>query len=413
MKKSIVYLCLLSLLFPWFFAQAKGSWKELPPKKKNGIVSKRKGHESNIAVSSTGKIYAAYQDNGKRVQVKSYVNGKWVSLEDASHQNGILSTGRSGNPNMATKGNELYVAYMDEGANNKARVLKWNGSSWSAVADAQHPNGYISTGKGHEPELAFDKTGEYLYAIFTDIALGSRTRVLRWKAATGWENVGANNGLVNNSASQEGTIVSSKVDNSMYIAFEDHTYGNRVRVMKWNNTSWANVADSTYSSGLLSQYDAYSPSIDVDSHDNLYLVYTSKNKPHGNVALGSLKRKEANTYIYKWNGSSWAPLGGGRVSNAKHIESTVAVDNRGYVYVAFSEHKKNYRIERKKKTFWRVRVKVWTGSSWKNAKKGGSEYLNKGKGKADPSLATLNNKLYVSYTDDFYKNRVRALELTY
>lgn len=412
MKKFIIFLCLISFALPLHLSLAKGSWRGLPNKGKS-LVSKRKGYESNIAVSTNGKIYVAYQENGKRVQVKMYQNGSWLALSDSNYPNGVLTTGESGNPNMVALDNDLYIAFMDESNNGRAKVMKWNGSSWITLSDSNYPDGYISSAKGNEPELAFDKDNQYLYVAFNDSANNSRTKVLRWSQTFGWENVGDDNGLVNNSIAQEVTLVSSKVDSSMYVAFEDHTNGSRIRVMKWNGSDWSNLADSSFPDGLISQYDGYSPSIDVDSSDNLYLIYTSRNNFHGSTIVGSLKRKEAKTYIYKWNGTSWSAVGNGIVSNAKQIESCVSVDDRGYVYVAFSEHKKNFRIERKRKTFWRVRVKVWNGSKWDSAKKGGSEYLSKGKLKSDPSLATLNNKLYISFTDDFYKSRVRAFELTY
>lgn len=397
---------------------AKTSWANLGTKKvSSGLVSSRKGFESNIAVSSTGKVYAAYQDNGERAKVKVFDGARWSDLADGNYPEGAISSGKGGNPNIAARGNDIYVAFMDYDNNTRAKVMKHNGSAWSEVADASHPNGYLTTLRGHEPELAFDRSGQYLYAIFSDQAYSDRIRVLRWSQAGGWQPVAdADNsdGFITSGTAYEGTIIASKKDDSMYVAFEDTSHSNQIRLKKWNGTQWTDLSDGQHPSGYISSYDGYSPSVDVDSQDNLYVVYTSHNdNKTSKYAIGNLKRKEARTYIHKWNGSSWLTVGNGTVTNSKNIESCITVDARDNLYVAFSEHKKNVRMEGKRQTFWRVKVKIYNGQKWIVAKQKRDPYISQGKGKGDPSIVAFQNTVYTIFTDDAKNNRVRVKRLIY
>lgn len=358
---------------------------------KNGLISSRKGAETNIAVSESGEIYAAFQDKRDRVFVREFDGSKWIDFPGDSKNNYLARNGDK--PAMAARGNDLYLAYKDLDAGRRARVKKWNGASWSDLADANHSLGFISSLEGFEPALCFDKSGENLYAAFRDEVSGQRIKAMKWSDSSGWQAMADGNnpdGLVSNSVASEVDIKASKLNDDMYIAYEDIANGGRIRVRKWDGANWQDLSDSNHSGGIASSIAGYSPSIDLDNFGNLYLVYTGKNAN--------------NTYIHKWDGNNWNNIGDGVAVRGKTIESIITTDSRGYLYLAYSQ---------KTKGAWHVRAKVWNSSRWLDARDGKSENISRGKGKGDPSLATFENRLYMSFTDARNKNRARVKMLNF
>lgn len=358
---------------------------------KKGLISEKKGAETNIAVSESGRVYAAFQDKRERVYA-SYFNGAaWTRLIGGNGAN--YATRNGDKPSLATKGDNLYIAYKDLDAGKKVKVKKWDGSSWSDAADANHPQGYVSNFGGFEPVLCFDKSGEYLYVAFRDEASGEKIKVMKWNDISGWSEVSdANNsgGLISSAVASEVDLKASKINQDIFAAFEDRANGNKIRVKKWDGASWNDLSDENHPAGIVSLVAGYSPSIDTDAEGNLYLVYTGNN--------------EKNTYIQKWNGSNWENIGDGTAVRGKTIESTIAIDGRGYLYLAYSQ---------KTKSGWRVRAKILQNSLWLDAKDGKSQNISRGKGKGDPSLAVFENKLYMSFTDARQKNKARVKMLNF
>lgn len=371
---------------------ATSAWSDvLGNNAKKGLISSQKGAETNIAVSESGKIFAAFQDKRERVFVKEFNGTNWSNLSGGLNADYIARNGDK--PALAAKENDLYVAYKDLDAGRKAKVKKWDGSAWSDLADANHPQGYISDLGGFEPVLCFDKSGEYLYAAFRDETSGEKIKVIRWNENSIWSDVSdASNpgGLISSAIASEADIKASKNSEDIFVAFEDLANDGRIRVKKWNGTAWNDLSDENHPAGLASPIAGYSPSIDTDAEGNLYLVYTGKN--------------EKNTYIQKWNGRNWENIGDGMAIQGKTIESTIAIDGRGYLYLAYSQ---------KTKSGWRVRMKILQNSLWLDAKDGKSQNISRGKGKGDPSLATFENRLYMSFSDARNKSKARVKMLNF
>jgi hypothetical protein len=386
-----VILALAFLISGQAFASTS-TWSDVSgPGGKKGLISEKKGAETNIAVSESGRVYAAFQDKRERVYA-SYFNGAtWTKLVGENGADYVALNGDK--PALAAKGDNLYIAYKDLDADRKAKVKKWDGSAWSDLVDANHPQGYISDLGGFEPVLCFDKSGEYLYAAFRDETSGEKIKVMRWNDISGWSDVSDENnsgGLISSAVASETDIKASKNSDDIFVAFEDLANGGRIRVKKWDGTVWSDLSDESHPAGLASPIAGYSPSIDTDAEGNLYLVYTGKN--------------EKNTYIQKWNGSNWENIGDGMAVQGKTIESTIAIDGRGYLYLAYSQ---------KTKSGWRVRAKILRGSLWLDAKDGKSQNISRGKGKGDPSLATFENRLYMSFSDARNKSKARVKMLNF
>jgi hypothetical protein len=387
---SVLSFFLLSAFCALDVSASTSQWQDLSGQGgKGGLINLKKGGETDICAAANGKIYATFQDNAKQARARVYNNGVWSDLADQNNPQGHISQGKAANSYLETKEGEVYVAFTEYSQGKKVRVKKWDGSTWSNLADNYYPDGLISTGEGIEPILAFDKSQQNLYAAFLDNGLGGRTKIIKWNAIAGWSDVGVA-GLLGNLTSAEVDLAASKIDDSIFAAFEDFSNGRRIRVQKWNGSSWQNVSDGNHPDGIVSSGEAYSPSLAVDANDNIYLVYGGK--------------KQKGTYVKKWDGQNWSDPGGGVLIKGRSKEGTAEVDLSGNVYVALSQKIGGL--------YWEVLVKRWNGDGWSDTKYRGKRYLTRGKGMGDPSLSFANNELFISFTDAKHKNRPRVMELS-
>jgi hypothetical protein len=386
----IISCWLLAGFYALNASASTSQWQDLSGQGgKGGLINSKKGGETDICAAANGKIYATFQDNARQARVRAYNNGVWSDLADQNNPQGHISQGKAANSYLETKGEEVYAAFTDYIQGKKIRVKKWDGSSWSNLADSNYPDGLISVGEGIEPILAFDKSQQNLYATFLDNGLGGRTKIIKWNIVAGWSDVGATS-LLGDSTSAEVDLAASKIDDGIFAAFEDFSSGGRIRVQKWNGSSWQNVSDGNHPDGIVSPREGYSPSLAVDADNNIYLVYGGK--------------KQKGTFVQKWDGQSWSDPGGGVLVKGRSKEGTVEADSNGNAYVALSQKVGGL--------YWEVWVKKWNGSGWSDTKYRGKKYLTKGKGMGDPSLSFANNKLLISFTDAKHKNRPRAMELS-
>lgn len=381
-------------LFMFDITAASSVWQAAGSNK--GYVSSGAAGETDVVVSDTGIVYTAFQDNrnGKKARVRKLDGNSWTDLADSNNSLGLISTSQGNKPAITAKGNEVFAAFSDKANGQKIRVKKWDGSNWTDLSDVTHASGLVSSGAGSEPELAFNLSQRTLYLGFQDVASGNRIKIMQWDGSA-WSTVSDDNnseGLVSSGGGAEVALAPSKVHDDIYIVFEDASASLRLRVKKWDGIRWLDVTDSSHSNGLITSTPGYSPSIDVDSQDQIYLVYTYK--------------KEGNTHIIYWDGTSWNLLGNGLAIKGKSIESTVVVDNSDNIFVAMSQFKK---VGKQKKS-WRVRVRKWNGQGWANVADSNHRngFLSK-KGKGDPSLATSNGKIYISYSDYSSRRRARVI----
>ncbi len=383
------------LFLPFLKTQASTLWQTAGLKNK-GFASAGAGNETDITTSNLGTVYIAFQDkkSGSKVRVRKLNGDEWVDLADSNSPGGIVSSQEGYKPSVVAKEDEVYVTFSDQSENNRIRVKKWNGSTWNDLSDSLHPLGLISSQKGEEPEIMFNKSGNFLYVAFRDEASGNRIKFLKWNKSQ-WEEVSDENnpgGFASPGAGTEVAIAASKIDDSMYLTYEDVSNNLRLKVRKFDGSHWTDITDSAHPDGLITKMPAYSPSLDVDSQDRLYIVYTYK--------------REGNTYVLYWNGSNWGSLGNGIAARGKTIESTIGVDGNNNVLVAMSQYKK----VGKRKISWGIRVKKWSDNSWKDVSdsKHKQGFLSK-KGKGDPAFAFFSGKTYISFTDCGFSKKARVM----
>jgi hypothetical protein len=375
------------IIFPNLQVSAKTVWQAAGPAK--GYVSAGAGYETDISASSQNQVYAAFEDKSysKKIRVRKYNGSSWVDLADSNNPHGLITSSPGLKPSVAAKGDEVYVAFTEKATGWRIHVKRWDGSSWSDLADGSHADDLISSGMGYEPELEWDKSQTNLYVAFQDMASGGKVKVMKWDGSA-WQDASDGshpNGLVSSGEGVEAGLAASQIDDSIYLTYEDTSAGLRLRVKKYDGANWTDVTDAAHADGLITNTAAYSPSIAVDSQDRIYLVYTYK--------------KEGATRIIYWNGTSWLPLGNGIVTSGKTIESQVNIDSGDRITVAYSQLKKTG----KKSKSWGIRTARWDGQKWVDQRS-----LSK-KGKGDPSLTLGSGKVFIIFTDCSARKKVRVM----
>lgn len=368
-----------------------------------GVISEDKGTEVGIASNKNGVVAAAFEDkrNDGKISVKLFRDGKWSRVGE--EENGIVSLGKGSNPYVKMRKEEIFVGFAESEHDQRARIVAWNGSSWGGLVG----DGFISNHSSLEPVLDFDKSNKDLYVAFGEKVdnFDYRVKFMKWDGSK-WINLSdKSNGYVTFGYSKEVDIETSHVDEQVvYLAYEDTQNDNKIKVVAWDGKKFVVLKDDNFSDGFVGNMRGYSPSISLDDSDNVYLTF-SDGKP-------------GKTFAFKWNRSSWQPLGeDGLVSSQDSIESAIIVDeSTSNVLVAYSEFRENVFIERvadeKSKFFqkgvWRLRMRRFEDGEWVDFGEENSGYVSAGNGKADPSLTMTQGKLFVIFTDEENDNKARV-----
>ncbi|MDH4330675.1 MAG: metallophosphoesterase [Candidatus Moranbacteria bacterium] len=372
-----------------------------------GLISNDKGTEVGIDSNENGVIVAAFEDKeiDKKISVKKFQDEKWSRVGEK--ENSFASLGKGSNPFVKMKGDDIFVAFTEIDHNERPRVVSWSGNSWVGLSDAYHPNGFISNYPSLEPSLAFDKSKKNLYVAFNEKSdeIDYRIKLLKWDGERWMALSDKSSGYMTNTYSSEVDLEASQIDESvLYLAYEDTFHENKIRVMKWDGKKFSLLSDEEYPEGFVGNMEGYSPSIDVDDNDNVYLTYSSP--------------KPGKTFAFKWDGISWQTLGeGGLVSTNDTIESSIIVDESAKnILIAYSEFRENIvnkRILNDKERFfnegvWKIRVRKFEDGQWVDFGKRNSGYASDGNGKGDPSLTIFNNKLFMIFTDEEHDHKARV-----
>lgn len=226
----------------------------------------------------------------------------------------------------------LYVAgdFTNAGGVEANRVAKWDGTNWNNLqGDREGGNVY---------ELAFDSHGN-LYAA-------GGAYIEKWNG-TSWTNIGA--GI-------DWFVYALACDNigNLYAGGSFSQIGGRQvnYIAKWNGTTWTNLG-----AGM----NGYVEALACDNHGNLYAGGWFTNA--GGVAAN---------HIAKWNGIIWTNLGSGVLGNERPEDTprtcvkALAFDNSGNLY-AGGDFSTAGGIDA-------FAVAKWNGSTWANLG-GGMDFM--------------------------------------
>ncbi len=123
----------------------------------DGILTKGAGGETNIGITENGTVVVGFEnkDRDGKIQIKIYKNEQWSNLADKNYPEGLVSLGKGSNVNIETKGEDIFVVFVESDYAEKVRLLSWSESQqkWNELSS----QGFLSEKSGHEPTLIFDK----------------------------------------------------------------------------------------------------------------------------------------------------------------------------------------------------------------------------------------------------------------
>jgi hypothetical protein len=212
---------------------------------------------------------------------------------------------------------ELYIAYAGSGPSYKATVMKFDGTNWVYIGNA-----------GFSSEFAFDQSfaispsGEPFLA-YEDYENSHKSTVMKFDG-TNWVIVG-NAGF--SSGSVYDISFAFSPSGQPYIAYLDGSVSSKTTVMKFDANNWVNVGNAGFSEGLPSYIClAFNPS------DSLpYVAFVDLLYPINYDSVPKLT-------LMKFDGSNWVYIGNRRFAESRTEYLSLAFNNSGQPYVAFSDH---------------------------------------------------------------------------
>jgi hypothetical protein len=227
---------------------------------------------------------------------------------------------------IADVGGVPYVSWSDfSGSDIKVRVARWTGAVWELVGGVLNPNlGYAAAIAGVDGVP---------YVALQDAVFGTGINELvvkRW-SGTAWETVGA--ALVDDENVLDLSITA--VGDEPVVAWSQETTRRRVYAAHFNGTAWAKYGGELNHAG---EDFARAPTV------------TALNGAPA-VAWLELDGTDFSTRVARWNGTSWADMGGDiTTSTTDNPASLVEIDGVPWLATVDGEDQ--------------IAVARWDGSGW-------------------------------------------------
>lgn len=261
--------------------------------------------------------------------------------------------------------NVPYVAFRDNANNDKATVMKYNGSQWEPVGN----EGFTDYGID-EISLAIDGNN-VPFVAFRHNSDG-RAKVMKYNG-TEWDTIG------NIEDGADSIILAINDDNTLYIGYLQYDYGLRTTVMKYNGTVWEPVGNKKFSDGGA---DFLSLAID---NTNIPLV-AFRDGANGGRATAM-----------KYSGTAWEPVGiKGFSDNAVEYVS-LAIDNTNMPLVAFRDEVNDGKAT----------VMKYNGTTWESV---GNEGLSDGNADYISLSIDESNVSFIAFRDGANDNKATVMK---
>jgi len=167
-----------------------------------------------------------------------------------------LSTGETYHNSIVFDLNNNPLICFQDLSNYKARVLKFDGTSWTSVGPTS-----ISSDMAYFPDIELDNNN-LPYVVYRDNASGQKASVLKFDGIN-WNYLGApgfSNGIANY------TSIALDAFNTPYVIYSDFNNSKKTTVQKFDGTSWIYVVPPAFSAGA-----ATYTSIAID-HNNIPFI---------------------------------------------------------------------------------------------------------------------------------------------
>ena len=364
MRTFVTYLLTTLLITLSSFAQTlpalPSTWQDM------GVPAFSAGNAkyTSMQKNSLGEYYVAYEDagNSSKATVMHYELGinKWKPV-------GIpgFSAGQAVDLSLVIHQDNLYVIYADNADNDKITVKKFNGTAWISLGST------VSSSQGLYPCLAFHPTNHTPVVVYSSPANGTKGTMKYYDNSTGtWKNSNSSSPDFSTGSANWNALTFDK-NNYPVVAFQDGNLANKLSVIAYDGTSWANVGNAGFSQGMADHI-----SIKLDSYSqSTYVSFIDKD--NGNKAS-----------VAKFTGSSWAIIGTAGFTSQPISILKLAIDNSGTPCVAFSDNGNAGKIS----------VMQFYASSWSLVESSG--FSTGGIGYVDILINTTENSPVVVYADN-------------
>lgn len=246
----------------------------------NPQITGNGGYYPSIAVDNNSTLYIAYRDDAKndKATVMRHNGSLWVPVGVEG-----FSAGKANYTTVAVDNNNVpYLAFQDETNNGKATVMKFNGTSWVIVGVAG-----FSTANAYELNLKFD-SNNVPYLAFIN---AGKVTVMKY-SNNNWAAVG-------NAGSASGYVSSIAFDidskDTPYVAYRDYNDSLKVTVLKYDNSQWQTVGKRGFSNFSTTTNSYFDIDMVLDGNNTPYVSYNDK----GSVSDAVVKM---------YNGNSWVSL---------------------------------------------------------------------------------------------------------
>ncbi|MEJ8757762.1 T9SS type A sorting domain-containing protein [Pontibacter sp. H259] len=263
---------------------------------------------SKIAIAPDGTPYAAFSDGtlGGRATVMKYKNAQWELVGNAGFSGGMVQNVIPNQLDLAIDANGIpYIAYTDGSRNDKATVMKFDGTQWVTVGAAGftpwvalYPS--LTIDANGIPYLAFDEGG---------------ASVMKFDG-TAWVQVGARQFSVNGAVSDLDMALDG--NGTPYVVFNEYAdITGKGKAMKFDGTSWQTIGQGNFSTGK-----AIYSSLEVDAAGTPYVAFID-------VANGD------KASVIKYNGTEWEAIGTESLPGYKVEFADLALDTKGMPYLYY------------------------------------------------------------------------------
>lgn len=246
-----------------------------------------------------------------------------VSITEGSANSAVsLAADNLGNPVLAWQETNIartvYSIY----------VKRWTGTTWTRLGGALDMN---VAANAEKPSLALDNAGNPVISWQEDVSNTTRNvYVKRWTGTT-WVRLGGALNIKSTSRASDSSLALDSSGNPV-VSWSEYDVDRQVtslHVKRWTGTRWLRVGSGALNVNP-SSFVIFASSLAVDSSGNP-VVSWSEIAPAPSLSF--------NTYVKRWNGSSWVQLGETVNTepgwNAFH--SSIAVDASGNPVVGFSD----------------------------------------------------------------------------
>ncbi|MGL4648267.1 MAG: hypothetical protein ACRC1H_02565, partial [Caldilineaceae bacterium] len=303
----------------------------------------------NAPASRAGLPYIAWHNGSTgdtEIYIRQWNGGGWVPVGAGSASDGGISNNftQSFRTTLAIDNALLPVlAWTDSPApgnpNTEIYAKRFDGATWVEVGSGSSSGGGVSNTAGESGDAALAAgPGGTLWLAWSDSTSGdAEIYVKRWTGNT-WDEASpgsaSGGGISNNSDASFAPAIAVGADGLPVVAWVDRSGGDtEIYLRKFDGDSWEPLGASASGGGLSSNNGAsIDPSVAVNALGQPL------------VAWSDLSGFNADIYVRRWNGNTWAQVGSGsaQLGGVSHTigfsgEPVVAIGRDGRVSLAWSD----------------------------------------------------------------------------